>query len=91
MRKKRAAKKAVDLKNCLDDRPPATERAVRLDCTVLPSDLERMDDLMKRCNRRGTNIFVGEIIRAGVLTLWEMTDDQVVEIMCRVPKAKRGR
>lgn len=82
---------AEDIGECLKKRKRAREKVKRVDFSVLPSDLKRIEKLCESCNKRGTNIFSSEIVRAGIIALDEMPEEKMIETVCKVHKAKRGR
>lgn len=72
-------------------RPVAPERVIR-DSFTLPSvDYQLISELRTRCLRSATNATKSEIIRAGLHALEQMPNEELLNIILKLPKVKTGR
>jgi hypothetical protein len=91
MQKKGTQTQTEEVGECLKKRKRTHHKAKPVNFTILGSDSKLIVKLRRMCKKRGSVIFRSEIVRAGLLALVEMEEEQMIEMVCKVPKAKRGR
>jgi hypothetical protein len=80
-----------DLKERLKKRPIAEEHSVRDGYTMLQSDLELLKGLVERYNDKGARTCKAEVVRIAIQALAKLPDEQVLEMLCKLPKSPVGR
>lgn len=71
--------------------PALKEKTVRVNFTVLESDLELITQIKKRCLLLGIETSKSELIRAGIDALSKLPDSKLRNILSELPKPKAGR
>lgn len=87
--KGKKTQKGAEAKNAesrLKNRPPARENTIPRLYSMLPSDLELVEELAKKFDRKGARISNSEVVRAGLLALDEMDEEEWVDVLSRLPK-----
>lgn len=65
---------------------------VKRDAFTLPiADLELIQMLRKKCMQHGIEMNKSEIIRAGIQSLQQMDEKDLIETASKLPKIKTGR
>jgi len=72
-------------------RKPEESKVVRDSFTMPVSDYEKLTKLKTRCLEQGTHIKKGELLRAGLRALENMSNIQLLETVQGVEKIKTGR
>lgn len=68
-----------------------TEKAIRDNFTMPPSDYDLIEELRSRFARMGNIFNKSEVLRAGLHALAEMNEKELQEISQKLTKLKRGR
>lgn len=87
--KKARSRKAVAAQKSkagLKSRPLAAENTIGRLFSVLPADVELIDELAKKFDREGARINNSEVVRAGLMALSEMSNEQWLDLLSRLPK-----
>ena|ERR1051326_7536243 len=79
-----------DVKTRLKNRPPAIEAPINRLYSMLPSDLELIESLADRFNQKGARINNSEVVRAGLIALKEMKEEEWVNVISRLPKCRQN-
>jgi Arc/MetJ-type ribon-helix-helix transcriptional regulator len=80
-----------DVKTRLKNRPPAIEAPINRLYSMLPSDLELIEALADKFNQKGARINNSEVVRAGLIALQEMKEEQWVNVISRLPKCRQNK
>ena len=68
------------------------EPRVKRDSFTMPlADYERIADLQKKCLKVQTRASKSEILRAGLMVLSAMNEDDLAQVIDELPKVKTGR
>jgi len=68
------------------------ETRVKRDSFTMPtSDYEQIAQLQKRCLKSELSVSKSEILRAGLLALSTLSDEDLVALVAGLPKVKTGR
>jgi len=71
---------------------PGDETRVKRDSFTMPtSDYEQIAQLQKRCLKSELSVSKSEILRAGLLALSTLSDEDLVALVAGLPKVKTGR
>jgi hypothetical protein len=70
----------------LNDRPLAAENTIGRLFSVLPADVELIENLAKKFDRKGARINNSEVVRAGLMALAGMSNDEWLNLLSRLPK-----
>jgi len=66
-------------------------RVIRDAFTMLPSDQERIDDVIEKAGKAGTRTNKSEVIRAGIQLLYSLNQGDLAKAINSVEKIKTGR
>jgi len=86
-----AAKAKAEKKGHAKKQAPKKAKLVRDSFTFPESDYARIDILKQRVIKAGQEIKKSELLRAGLVTLCNLTDDQLLEVLDGIDKLKPGR
>jgi len=67
------------------------ERVTRHTFTLLASDIERIQKIKKKCLVLGLETHKSELLRAGLIALTELADQELINLLSTLPKIKTGR
>ena len=71
---------------------PGDETRVKRDSFTMPtSDYEQIAQLQKRCLKSELSVSKSEVLRAGLLALSTLSDEDLVALVASLPKVKTGR
>lgn len=80
-----------EVKNRLKDRPSAIEAPINRLYSMLPSDLELIEALADKFNQKGARINNSEVVRAGLIALQGMKEEEWVGVISRLPKCRHNK
>lgn len=80
-----------EVKDRLKNRPPAIEAPINRLYSMLPSDLELIEELADKFNQKGARINNSEVVRAGLIALQEMKEEEWVSVISRLPKCRQNK
>lgn len=86
-----SAKAKAEKKGHAKKQAPKKAKLVRDSFTFPESDYARIDILKQRVLKAGQEIKKSELLRAGLVTLCNLTDDQLLEVLDGIDKLKPGR
>jgi hypothetical protein len=67
------------------------EKTVRVNFTVLESDLDLIAQIKKHCLLLGIETNKSELVRAGISSLSKLADNKLRSTLAELPKPKVGR
>ena len=70
---------------------PKKAKVIRDSFTFPEEDYKLIKNLRDRCLKNATMANKSEILRAGLITLTNLTDEELVEAIASLPKVKTGR
>lgn len=91
IRKKTTKKKTASRSGKDKKQEPKPAKVVRDSFTMPAIDYEQLKQLKKDCLAKGVHIKKGELLRAGILALTAMQNDELLALLEKVERVKTGR